>query len=474
MVFDSVEFFLFLPIVFIVYWKSRSLVSRNLLLLAASYFFYGYWDYRFLALIVVSSAVDFVVGLKIANTSQARPRRFWLATSLIVNLGILGFFKYFNFFIDSANSLLMSVGLDSQLYSLQIILPVGISFYTFQTLSYTIDVYRGEIEAERDWLKFFTFVSFFPQLVAGPIERASNLLPQFHDVKEFRYIEVVEGLRQILWGLFKKVAIADRCAFIVNHAFEHDEKLSWYFLAFGVVAFAFQIYCDFSGYSDIAIGTAKLFGFKLMANFRYPYFSRDIAEFWRRWHISLSSWFRDYVYIPLGGSRTSLARAVVNIWIVFLLSGLWHGAKWTFVVWGALHAAYFLPLFFLKQNRVNSAKEVVGLSWTLIPKILLTFFLVCIGWVFFRANDLPSALGYFSNVLSFRMALPSLDLVAQSILVSLMLGLLLVMDWTWQNQDYPFQNSSGRSWVRWSYYVLVGTAVFANGSSENTFIYFQF
>ena len=358
MLFNSVTFAVFLPIVFLLYWFifQRKFKIQNILLVVASYFFYGWWDWRFLSLLILSSLTDFVIGIKISSQLKKEKRavtspKFWLIVSLVTNLGILGFFKYFNFFIESFVSLLAQFGISQSYATLNIILPVGISFYTFQTLSYTIDIYRRKIEPTKDIVSFFAFVSFFPQLVAGPIERATNLLPQFNKKRIFDYEKAVVGMRQILWGLFKKIVIADNCAVYVNMVFENPQDQTGSTLLLGAIFFAFQIYGDFSGYSDIAIGTARLFGFNLMQNFAFPYFTRDIAEFWRCWHISLTTWFRDYLYIPLGGSRVSKTKLVRNTFIIFIVSGFWHGANWTFIVWGAFHALLFLPLILLNQNR---------------------------------------------------------------------------------------------------------------------------
>ena len=355
MLFNCIEFAIFLPIIFILYWlvSNQNLKFQNLLLLGASYFFYAWWDWRFLSLIVFSSTIDYIVGLKLSSTTNERKRKILLFTSIFVNIGFLGFFKYFNFFSEGFAQAFTLLGHPFETSRLNIILPVGISFYTFQTLSYSIDVYRRKISPTRNVIAFFSFVSFFHQLVAGPIERATNLLPQFYKKRNFNYLNAVDGLKQILWGLFKKVVIADNCAIIVNDIFANYASYSGSTLILGAIFFAFQIYGDFSGYSDIAIGTARLFGFNLMQNFAFPYFSRDIAEFWRRWHISLSSWFRDYLYIPLGGSRGSFSEKIRNIFIIFIVSGFWHGANWTFIIWGALNALYFLPLLLLKTNRNN-------------------------------------------------------------------------------------------------------------------------
>ena len=346
MLFNSIEFAFFLPIVFILYWFvfNKKLKTQNILLLVSSYVFYGWWDWRFLFLILFSSFIDFVLGIKLSKSESKLNRKLLLLTSVAVNIGFLGFFKYYNFFAESFANAFTFFGQSINPERLNIILPVGISFYTFQTLSYTIDVYKNKLKPTTNVISFFAFVSFFPQLVAGPIERATNLLPQFYKKRTFKYVAAVDGMRQILLGLFKKIVIADNCATLVNTIFDNPENFSGSTLFVGAVLFAFQIYGDFSGYSDIAIGTARLFGFNLMKNFALPYFSRDIAEFWRRWHISLSTWFRDYVYIPLGGSRGSLSLQIRNIFIIFIVSGFWHGANWTFIVWGALHALFYIPL----------------------------------------------------------------------------------------------------------------------------------
>jgi len=353
--FNSISFAVFLPVVFTLYWllKRRGPRTQNLLIILASYVFYGWWDYRFLSLIVISSAVDYLAGGRISPETRPRWRKCWLAVSLAVNLGVLGFFKYFDFFAQSAQELMMSLGLNPDFPTLRIILPVGISFYTFQTLSYTIDIYRKKTPAIRDPVAFFAFVAFFPQLVAGPIERAKSLLPQFLRARNFDGVAARDGCKQILWGLFKKVVIADRLAGVADPVFADYAAYSGADQGIAIFAFAIQIYCDFSGYSDIAIGTARLFGINLMQNFSFPYFSRDIAEFWRRWHISLSTWFRDYVYVPLGGNRKGLAVRARNVMITFLVSGLWHGANWTFVAWGLIHGLLFLPLMLKGSHKAH-------------------------------------------------------------------------------------------------------------------------
>ena len=332
MLFNSIDFAVFLPIVFIFYWwvTAKNLKLQNGLIVVSSLIFYGWWDWRFLSLLLFSSFVDYGIGLALKNENRAQKRKFLLCVSLFLNLGLLSFFKYFNFFIANFKSAFTFFGHSLDVPSLNIILPVGISFYTFQTLSYGIDVYRRKLEPTRDIVAFLAFVSFFPQLVAGPIERATHLLPQFYSKRVFNYDKAVDGLRLILWGFFKKIVIADNAALYVNDIFTNYTQYSGGTLILGAVLFAFQIYGDFSGYSDIAIGLARLFGFDLMRNFKYPYFSKNIAEFWKKWHISLTTWFRDYLYLPLGGNRGSLFFKIRNVFIVFLVSGFWHGAKWTF------------------------------------------------------------------------------------------------------------------------------------------------
>ena len=416
MLFNSLEFLLFLPTVFAAYWilnlwtnRPRGLQAQNLLLLIASYVFYGWWDWRFLSLIAFSTLVDFAVGIQIAKANareipieaddsvRSRTAKRWLGVSLVVNLGLLGYFKYANFFIENWIDAWSAVGVHMDPWTLKVILPVGISFYTFQTLSYSIDIYRRKLLPTTNLIEFAAFVSFFPQLVAGPIERASALLPQIASRRNFDYKEGVSGLRLILWGMFKKVVVADTCAIYVNDVFANYTEYSGPTLMMGAVFFAFQIYGDFSGYSDIAIGTARLFGIKLMTNFKTPYFSRDIAEFWRRWHISLSTWFRDYLYIPLGGSRVGKWRAIRNTFVIFLVSGFWHGANWTFIIWGLIHALLFLPLLLSGRNRRNVG-DIQGLPTVReLGGMFTTFAAVTVAWVFFRADSVGDAFAYIGN-----------------------------------------------------------------------------
>ncbi len=476
MLFNSIEFILFLPAVFLLYWFvfQRNLRAQNFFLLVASYVFYGWWDWRFLSLIALSSFADYFIGLRMAAEEDERKRKWLLYASLAVNLGILGFFKYFNFFVDNFVAAFATVGVELHPRTLNIILPVGISFYTFQTLSYSIDIYRRKLEPTRDVIAFFAFVSFFPQLVAGPIERAKNLLPQFFKPRTFRYEQAADGMRQILWGAFKKVVIADNCAMYVDDIFANYQHLPAGSLVLGTVLFAFQIYGDFSGYSDIAIGTARLFGFQLMRNFAYPYFSRDIAEFWRRWHISLSTWFRDYLYIPLGGSRGPDWMKVRNVFAIFLISGFWHGANWTFIVWGAINALYFLPLLLAKRNRQNL--DIVAQGRLLpSPREALamgsTFALTCLAWIFFRAENLSQAVDYTLSLFS-----PSLfefDVLPKRLLA--VIGLFLLIEWLQRDKEHALQLDTQPVLVRWGAYNFVFLIIFFFGVLEkNAFIYFQF
>lgn len=480
MTFNSIDFTIFLPIVFGAYWFifNKNLAYQNLLMVIASYVFYGWWDYRFLALLFFSSIIDYNVGKKLANENNPARRKLYLAISLGVNLGLLGFFKYCNFFIESFTESFTFFGNPIEASGLNIILPVGISFYTFQTLSYSIDVYRRRLEPARDLNSFLAFVSFFPQLVAGPIERATNLLPQFYKHRKFDYQKAVDGSRQILWGLFKKVVVADNCAELANQIFSNYETLPGSTLLLGAVFFSFQIYGDFSGYSDMAIGISRLFGFNLMKNFNFPYFSRDMAEFWRRWHISLSTWFRDYVYIPLGGSRVSLAVQVRNTIIIFLLSGFWHGAKWNFIFWGALNAVYFIPILLAKKNRSNIEVVAAGKRFPSIRdlfKICFTFCLVILSWVFFRAETLTDAFAYIHGMLNKSLfSLPAIgihELFAFSFII-----LLVLTEWCSRTYNHGLEplGTIFPSWINWSIYsvILLFISVFAGSTQE--FIYFQF
>ena len=472
MSFVSIAFLVFLPIVFLLYWMvQRWLRWQNVCLLIASYVFYGWWDWRFLILILITSLSSFGSGVFI---EKSRYRYWWLVGNIALNLGILGVFKYYGFFLDNLNSLLSQFGLSLDTPTWRIILPVGISFYTFQSLSYSIDVYREKLPATKDVVAFCTYIAFFPQLVAGPIERATNLLPQMLGGRRFDYSEAVDGLRRILWGFFKKLVIADNCALAVNQIWGDYSDANAATLIVGMVLFTFQIYGDFSGYSDIAIGTAKLFGIRLMENFRLPYFSRSIGEFWRRWHISLMTWFRDYLYIPLGGSRAGVARTIRNVFIVFLLSGLWHGANWTFVTWGAYNAMLIVLGRWLWKSQTKNDERV---GWKDLWAVGLTFMLVVFGWVVFRANSVSEAVDYLScligSVTSANFGMPIYG--KMTVIYCL---LLVVIEWLQRDRLCPLQLDGcwlGRyRWSRWLVYYLVFMLVFFGRGEEQTFIYFQF
>ena len=480
MLFNSLDFAVFLPIVFILYWSlnSKGLKVQNLLLVIASYVFYGWWDWRFLSLIFFSTLVDYTVGIKLLHEKKPSARKVFLWISILVNLGFLGVFKYYNFFVDNFVEAFSFFGAQINGSTLNVILPVGISFYTFQTLSYTIDVYKGKLEPTKNFIAFTAFVCFFPQLVAGPIERATNLLPQFYKQRKFEYTKAVDGLRQMLWGLFKKVLIADNCADFANIIFNNSAEYSGSTLFIGAIFFAFQIYCDFSGYSDIAIGTSRLFGFDLKRNFAFPYFSRDIAEFWRRWHISLSTWFRDYVYFPLGGSRGGDWMKVRNTFAIFLISGFWHGANWTFIAWGALNALYFLPLLLLKKNRKNLDVVAAGKylpSLTEFFNILLTFCLTTLAWVFFRAENIAHAFSYLGRICSH-----SLLTVPEFLPYKLfaLIAFLIVIEWLQRDREH------GLDWnglkiptiLKWLFIFVLTDLVLANllSNKSQQFIYFDF
>ena len=476
MLFNSFEYLVFLPIVFLLYWfiLRKHLKKQNLLLLIASYVFYGLWDWRFLSLIIFSSFIDYFCGLAIQNAKQQRIKKRFLTISMFVNLGFLGVFKYFNFFSKSLEEGLLNFGYKMDALTLNVILPVGISFYTFQTMSYTIDVYRNKLKPTNDIIAFFAFVSFFPQLVAGPIERATNLLPQFYKKRRFDYKKAIDGLRQILWGLFKKIVVADNCAIIVNQIFDNYTDYNASSLLIGTIFFAFQIYGDFSGYSDIAIGTSRLFGFNLMQNFAFPYFSRDIAEFWRRWHISLSTWFRDYLYIPLGGSRGGTFMKIRNTFIIFIVSGFWHGANWTFIVWGGLNALYFLPLLLLKRNRTNTntvAENRLFLNFKEFVQISTTFLLTLLAWVFFRAESVSIAIKYLSAMFSKTIIdFPTIDLKPLIFII-----VLVFIEWLNRNKEHGLvlKNISNTP-IRWGIYIIIFCFIFFFGAQSQSFIYFQF
>jgi alginate O-acetyltransferase complex protein AlgI len=479
MLFNSFSFAIFLPIVFVLYWffTKGNLRLQNILLLGSSYFFYACWDWRFLSLLIFSTLLDFFTGIKIHEAIHQRRKIFWLWLSIFINIGFLGIFKYYNFFASSFSEGLSLLGFKINFSTLQVILPVGISFYTFHGLSYVIDLYKNKIKPERNFIHYSVFVSFFPLLVAGPIERATHLLPQIIKKRKFDYSQVVDGLKQILWGLFKKIVIADNCADYANTVFNHSGYYFGSTLVLGALFFAFQIYCDFSGYSDIALGTARLFGIELLRNFTFPYFSRDMAEFWRRWHISLSSWFRDYLYIPLGGSKGSLWKKIRNVLIIFLVSGFWHGANWTFIVWGLLNAIYIIPAIIFKTNRNHLEIVAQGKYFPTIKEFLsigFTFSLTVFAWIFFRANDLHHAISYISQICSKTLfTIPDLPVNKQIVIIMLV---FVIIEWIGREQQYAIANLGVnlRRPLRWLIYYIIIIIIFAYDNAEQQFIYFQF
>ena len=474
MLFNSLEFLLFLPIVFCLYWFifNKNLIIQNALILVSSYVFYGWWDWRFLSLIALSTIIDYLVGIKIEESDEDKKRKIYLWISILFNLIILGFFKYYNFFIDSWIDFLASFSYTiKSTWTLKVVLPVGISFYTFQTMSYSLDIYYNKLKPTKDFISFASFVSFFPQLVAGPIERASNLLPQILSKRKFRFEQFVQGLRLILWGMFKKVVIADSLAPIVDGIFNNYTQYNGGMLMLGLFYFSFQIYCDFSGYSDIAIGTAKLFGIELMSNFKFPYFSRNIGEFWRRWHISLSSWFRDYMYIPLGGSKAGKLLSLRNIFVIFIISGFWHGANLTFIVWGLMHAVMYAPIFFLGKNR-QYTKDVVAQD-KLLPTIkelyqmITTFTFTMITWVFFRSDTLTDALNYLTLMVSNILSKGYFDLKGFLYIIP-----ILILDWITRKDERQLNSKIINIYASIIIFWLIVFHSFEG--NELSFIYFQF
>ena len=482
MLFNSFEFILFLPIVFLLYWFvfKKNLLLQNSIILISSYFFYGWWSWGFMGLLVISTLLDYSYGFGVASNNKKKAK-FFLWLSIINNLGILGVFKYYNFFADQFKSGMEVLGFYTNPIILELVLPVGISFYTFHGMSYVFDVYRGKQKPIGNFIDYAVFVSLFPLLVAGPIERASHLLPQVQTSRFFSYKQASEGCKLILWGLFKKVIIADGLAPIVNNIFQNYQNLDGLTLVIGAIAFSFQIYGDFSGYSDIAIGTAKLFGFELLTNFKFPYFSRDLAEFWRRWHISLSSWFRDYLYIPLGGSKNGKLIAIRNTFIIFLVSGFWHGASWNFLIWGAIHAFGFLPLLLLNKNRVHTTNVVA--EFRKFPtlneffKMIVTFSFVTIAWIFFRFSDLASAFGYIKKVVYTLFSAPNEFFhIPQNNRYALLLILItIICDWYLRRDERSLKVPIKNRIIRYAFYILLICLIhFKIGRGDNSFIYFQF
>ena len=494
MLFNSFEFLIFLPIVFILYWwlfgyamknSKHQLLFQNILVVVSSYIFYGWWDWRFLVLIAFTSLCSFFSGIAIDKASSSAGKKTWMILNVVINLLILGVYKYYDFFVSSlANAL----NINSETHLLHLVLPVGISFYTFQALSYSIDVYRKKLDATRDIVSFFAFLSFFPQLVAGPIERATNLLPQFLKKRSFDYTKAVDGSRQMLWGMFKKVVVADNCAVFVDAIFGNVDTHNASTLAIAAVLFSFQIYCDFSGYSDIAIGLGKLFGIELMRNFNVPYFSRDIAEFWRRWHISLTTWFRDYVYIPLGGSRPTNSQGIAlegmskktvvvrNTFVIFLLSGFWHGANWTFLLWGFFHAVLFMPLILLEKNRKYTDVVANGRylpSVKEFSQIIFTFILATLGWIIFRADNIDVVMSYFSRL--FDPTLWGMPYLTNKVFTFLPLTIMIFMEWMHRSNSHGLSLEMVKNkFVRYMIYFALALLIVINMGPEQNFIYFQF
>jgi D-alanyl-lipoteichoic acid acyltransferase DltB (MBOAT superfamily) len=439
MLFNSVTYFLFFIIVFLCYWFlfKNSLKKQNILLLIASYIFYGWWSWKFLLLLILSTLLDYLYGFAVFN-SKKKVAKLFLIFSILNNLGILFIFKYYNFFLNEIQNLLLKIGLHYNPLLLSTLLPIGISFYTFHGMSYVFDIYNKKSVPVRNIIDYSVFVSFFPLLVAGPIERAHHLLPQIQKKRIFNYLQATQGSRLILWGLIKKVVIADNLAIIADSVFNNYSNLSGISLIIGAIAFSFQIYCDFSGYSDIAIGSAKILGFELLTNFKFPYFSRNIAEFWRRWHISLSSWFKDYLYIPLGGSRNGLFSKIRNTFIIFLISGFWHGASWNFIIWGTIHALLFLPSLLFKKNRLY-ADEIVAYN-RFYPtlketfQIITTFMFVTFAWIFFRMQYLNDAIGFIKKII-FDFSLSSKDLTINNLIILIYIIPLLTLDWKFRKNE---------------------------------------
>lgn len=480
MLFNSIEFIIFLPIVFFLYWFVFPIRKiQNLLIVVASYIFYGWWDWRFLLLIAFTSACSFGSGILLSRLEDDKStRKIISAANIVINLGVLAIFKYYNFFVENLISLFGKIGYHLDHVTINIILPVGISFYTFQALSYSIDVYRRKIKATTDIVEFFAFISFFPQLVAGPIERATNLLPQFQRNRKFNYEHAVDGMRQMLWGFLKKVVVADNCAFYVNRYWDLYADFSGLSLLALAVLFTFQIYCDFSGYSDIAIGCARLFGINLNRNFVFPYFSRSIPEFWRRWHISLMTWFRDYVYFPLGGSRCSKLKIVRNILVVWCISGLWHGANWTFIFWGLFHACLLIIYIIIGINTKYEHEVGYKRFFPRLSELLqmaITFFFAVIGWIIFRAENMSQAYYYIYHMFCTLFDSPHISFEKSALYMAIM---LLFFEWLQRDKQHVLQFPKNRLFslrpVRWTVYLLIVVSIACLRGHSQTFIYFQF
>ncbi|MDR1344033.1 MAG: MBOAT family protein [Tannerellaceae bacterium] len=485
MLFNSIEFLIFLPVVFLLYWfVFKKLNLQNVFVIAVSYLFYGWWDWRFLLLIALTSLCSYLSGRGIERYEGNRKLQKWIsASNIVLNLLILCCFKYFNFFSENLALMFKTFGYELDGFTLNVLLPVGISFYTFQALSYTIDVYRYKLKATHDPVAFFAFISFFPQLVAGPIERATNLLPQFSRPRVFDYDKAVDGMRQMLWGFFKKVVIADNCALFADGIFDNYTTVNGSALLLGAFFFSIQIYCDFSGYSDIATGCARLFGISLMRNFNCPYFSRDIAEFWRRWHISLTTWFRDYLYIPLGGSHGGKWKSIRNTMVIFLVSGFWHGANWTFIVWGAYHALLFVPLLLMDKNRRYRDTVAAGRMFPNIREavqMLLTFGLALVGWIIFRAENISQAIDYIKRMCDKSLlSMPEMPDIGVGIKLALttlfFIMILFITEWRHRERDHGFSIRIRSPFVRYAIYIVfLLTLLFFQATEPASFVYFQF
>ncbi len=481
MSFATLNYLFFLIVVFLLYWSipANKRDYRNLVLLVSSYFFYGLWDWRFLFLLAISTIINFGIGTQLVNVNNQLHRRRWLTAGVLLNISLLFLFKYFNFFSSSFVDFACFFGINASPVLINIILPVGISFYTFHGLSYLFDIYQSKIKPEPNWIDFSLFVSFFPLLVAGPIERASHLLPQLKVAHEFDYLKAVDGIKQIVWGLFKKVVIADNCSQVADQVFNNFQNENGASLLIGGVFFSIQIYADFSGYSDIAIGTARLLGIELLRNFSNPYFSRDIAEFWRRWHISLSSWFKDYVYIPLGGSKMGVLKTTLNIFIIFLLSGFWHGANYTFLVWGFLNACYILPSVWLKSNRDHL--DIIGSSnivqtFKELGQMVVTFFLATLAWIFFRSETLTQALTILHSIFSDQiLESPEINRFSNFEILCFIIVITFIMEWIGRYDNYSIKSFfNGNRFLRFSFYYALIVLIFVMAGSNKQFIYFQF
>jgi alginate O-acetyltransferase complex protein AlgI len=481
MQFNTLTFALFLPIVLIFYWFifNKKLQWQNLFLIIASYVFYGWWDWRFLILLFISSMSDFIFGFFIDKEISEKKRKLFLILSLCINLGMLCFFKYFNFFVDSFINLFSLFGITLHASTLNIILPIGISFYTFQSMSYTLAVYWRQMKSTKDIISFFSYLSFFPQLVAGPIERASSLLPQFSKKRIFEYEKATDGMRQILWGLFKKIVIADNCAGLVDSIFNNYSHYSGSTLVFGLILFAFQIYGDFSGYSDIAIGTARLFGFELMQNFRFPYFSLNVTEFWRRWHISLSNWLRDFLYTPLAIKTRNwgMAGIIFSSIITFILCGLWHGANWVFIIFGLMHGLALSYEILTKKQRKKWLKNIPSYFYNSFS-VLLTFIFWNITLVFFRSANIHAAIGFFKGIFSTSLfSIPHPDTGYNPLTISILLPVFILFEWVQRSKQHALQLDTAihPKFARWIYYFIIVFLIGMLGQTNDIpFIYFQF